>query len=304
VGSVPPADSHKGTTLCGIAFGLAAYGMWGFFPLYFRQLGHVSPLDLLCNRALWGCAFVSLIITARRGWPRLLAAARRPGTVLRLTLAAWLVGANWLAFLWAVDQHQVMEASLGYFLTPLVNILLGMTVLNESLKGVEWMAVILAIAALVNEFLAIGNLPWIALFLGGSFGLYGLVRKQVAVEAVSGLWLETVSMLPVILLYAAWQQSQSHAVFIGFDPLTQVLLALAGVVTALPLMLFAAATQRLNLATVGMLMYINPTLQFLTAVVVFHEPLGSARLATFVLIWIGLLLYSWSGWRKYRGSIA
>ena len=274
--------------------------MWGFFPLYFRQLGHVSPADLLCNRALWGCLFVSLIVTVRRGWPRLLAAARVPGTVGRLTLAAWLVGANWLAFLWAVDQHQVMEASLGYFLTPLVNILLGLAVLKERLDRAEWASVALALAAVANEFIALGSLPWIALFLGGTFGLYGLARKRVAVESISGFWLETLAMLPLILAYTAWQNSQGHAVFTGFDPRTQVLLALAGVMTALPLMFFAAATQRLNLATVGMLMYINPTLQFLTAVAIFHEPLRPARLASFGLIWVGLVLYSWSGWRKYR----
>lgn len=294
---------EKNRPFAGIAYGLAAYGMWGFFPLFFRQLGHVLPMDLLANRALWGCLFISLILTVRQSWPGLLAAARRPGTVLRLALAALLVGANWLAFLWAVDQHQVMEASLGYFLTPLVNILLGLAVLKERLNRLEWASVALAVAAVGNEFLTLGNLPWISLFLGGSFGVYGLVRKQVPVDAVSGLWLETLCMLPLVLLYAGWQAARSHGVFTGFDGLTQLLLALAGVLTALPLMFFAAATQRLSLATVGMLMYINPTLQFLTAVALFHEPLRPGRLTTFALIWLGLFLYSWSGWRKARNGV-
>jgi chloramphenicol-sensitive protein RarD len=293
-------SASPGNSLAGVAFGLAAYGIWGFFPLFFRQLGHVSPLDLLCNRALWACLLVSLILTARHGWPELLAAARRPGTVPRLALAALLVGANWLAFLWAVDQRQVIEASLGYFLTPLVNILLGLAVLRERLDAMEWAAVVLAVAAVGNEFLAVGQLPWISLFLGGSFGLYGLVRKQVPVGAVPGLWLETLTLLPLLLLYTLWQNSRGHAVFTGFDAPTQLLLAAAGAMTALPLMFFAAATQRLNLATVGMLMYLNPTLQFFTAVLIFHEPLRPARLVSFGLIWSGLLLYSWSGWRKYR----
>lgn len=282
----------------GIAYGLAAYGMWGFFPLFFRQLGHVPPVDLLANRALWGCLFVSLVLAARHGWGQVLAAAQRPGTLPRLTLAALLVGANWLAFLWAVDQRQVMEASLGYFLTPLVNILLGLVVLKERLNALEWGSVALAVAAVGNEFLALGSLPWISLFLGASFGFYGLVRKQVPVDAVSGLWLETLTMLPLVLIYAAWQGTHDHGVFTGFDGLTQLLLALAGILTALPLMFFAAATQRLSLASVGMLMYLNPTLQFLTAVVLFHEPLRPARITTFALIWAGLALYSWSGWRK------
>ena len=290
----------KGKTLAGIGFGLGAYGIWGFFPLFFRQLGHVSPLDLLCNRAVWGCLFVSLILSARGNWSATLTAARRPGTVLRLSIAALLVGSNWLAFLGAVDQRQVVASSLGYFLTPLVNILLGMLVLKERLNGKEWASVGLAVAAVGNEFLSLGSLPWISLFIGGSFGLYGLVRKQVAVDAISGLWLETLSLLPLLGLYVLWQNSQGHSVFTGFDTATQWMLPMAGALTALPLMLFAAATQRLNLATVGMLMYINPTLQFLTAVMIFDEVLQPARLVTFALIWAGLLLYSWSGWQKYR----
>ena len=138
-------------SLAGVAFGLGAYGIWGFFPLFFRQLGHVGPVEVLCNRALWGCVFVSLILSARRHWPATLAAARRPGTVLRLGVAALLVGSNWLAFLWAVDQRQVVASSLGYFLTPLVNVLLGMLVLKERLNGKEWASVGLAVAAVGSE---------------------------------------------------------------------------------------------------------------------------------------------------------
>lgn len=290
----------KGKTLAGIGFGLGAYGIWGFFPLFFRQLGHVSPADVLCNRALWGCVLVSLILTVRRGWPQVGSAARRPGNVLRLAFAGLLVGSNWLGFLWAVDQRLVIAGSLGYFLTPLVNVLLGMLVLKERLNGKEWAAVGLAVAAVGNEFIALGSLPWVSLFLGGTFGLYGLVRKQVRVDAVSGLWLETLSMLPLVGAYALWQGRQGHAVFTGHDGLTEILLAMSGVMTALPLMLFAAATQRLNLATVGMLMYINPTMQLLTAVWIFGEELQPARLLTFGLIWAGLLCYSWAGWEKYR----
>ena len=290
---------EKGRTLAGIGFGLGAYGIWGFFPLFFRQLGHVSPVDVLCNRALWACLFVALILTARRGWGQLAAATRGPGNVLRLTVAALLVGSNWLGFLWAVDQGLVIAGSLGYFLTPLVNVLLGMLVLKERLDGKEWIAVALALAAVGNEFVVLGSLPWVSLFLGGTFGLYGLVRKTVKVDAVSGLWLETLSMLPLVAIYALWQNRHGHAVFSGHDGLTLFLLAMSGALTALPLMLFAAATQRLNLATVGMLMYINPTMQLVTAVWLFGEKLEPARLLTFALIWIGLVFYSWNGWQKY-----
>lgn len=286
----------------GIAFGLAAYGMWGFFPLFFRQLSHVSPMDVLCNRAAWGCIFVALLLSARRQWHKVRAAIARPRHLALLVTAALLVGSNWLIFLWAVANRQVVASSLGYFLTPLVNVLLALVVLKERLNGKEWLAVGLAAAAVANEFLALGALPWVSLALAVTFGFYGLVRKQVPVDAISGLWLETLAMLPVAGLYALWQAEQGHTVFAGFDATTQILLAAAGVLTAVPLMAFAAATQRLNLATVGMLMYINPTLQFLTAVLLFGEALHSARFVTFGLIWLGLLIYSWSAWQKYRST--
>lgn len=286
----------------GIAFGLVAYGMWGFFPLFFRQLSHVAPMDVLCNRAAWGCVFVALLLTVRGQWHKVRAAFSRPRHLTLLATAALLVGSNWLIFLWAVANRQVVASSLGYFLTPLVNVLLALVVLKEKLNGKEWLAVGLAAAAVGNEFVALGALPWVSLALALTFGFYGLVRKQVPVDAISGLWLETLAMLPVAGLYALWQGQQGHAIFTGFDATTQTLLAIAGVLTALPLMAFAAATQRLNLATVGMLMYINPTLQFLTAVKLFGEPMQAARLVTFGLIWLGLLIYSWSAWQKYRST--
>ncbi len=286
----------------GIAYGLAAYGMWGFFPLFFRQLGHVPPMDVLCNRAAWCCAFVACLIALGRRWHKVQLVLRRPRQIVLLATAGMLVGSNWLIFLYAVDQRQVIASSLGYFVTPLVNIALGMVVLKERLNRLEWGAVALAGAAVLLEFVTLGKLPWISLALAGTFGLYGLVRKQVPVDALTGLWVETLAMLPVAFAYTLWQAGEGHAVYSGHDAQTAMLLAVAGIVTAVPLMAFAAATQRLNLATVGMLMYINPTLQFTTAVWLFGEPLTSGRMLTFVLIWAGLALYSWAAWNKYRAK--
>ena len=286
--------------LAGIAFGLIAYGIWGFFPLYFRQLAAVSPMDILSNRALWAFVFVGLLLTLRGGWQRVVAVCARPRQLAMLALAALLVGSNWLMFLWAIGNQQVVASSLGYFLTPLVNVLLGLVVLKERLNRLEWIAVGLALAALANEVIALGNLPWVSLFLAATFGTYGLVRKQVPVDALSGLWLETLSMLPVCALYALWMAQDGHSVFAGHDLATVALLVGAGIMTALPLMAFAAATQRLDLATVGMLMYINPTMQFVTAIWIFGEPLQMARLVSFALIWLGLFVFSWSMWGKYR----
>ena len=286
--------------LAGIGLGLLAYVIWGFFPLFFRQLAHVPPMDILSNRAVWACLFVAILITLKQGWGKALAVFRQPAQCARLALAALLVGSNWLIFLWAVAHQQVVASSLGYFLTPLVNVLLGLAVLKERLNRLEWISVGLALAAIVNEVLSLGSLPWISLLLATTFGCYGLVRKQVPVDAISGLWLETLAMLPLCGLYALWQGQTGHQVFTFSASTNTLLLIGAGILTALPLMAFAAATQRLDLASVGMLMDINPTLQFLTAVWLFGEPLQAARLVSFGLIWLGLLVFSAGLWRKYR----
>lgn len=286
--------------LAGIGYGLLAYVIWGFFPLFFRQLSHVSPMDVLSNRAVWACIFVSLLLTLRQRWSKVLAVFQTPRQIAMLALAALLVGSNWLMFLWAVAHQQVVASSLGYFLTPLINVLLGLLVLKERLNRLEWISVAFAVAAIANEVATLGSLPWVSLFLAATFGTYGLVRKQVPVDALSGLWLETLAMLPICGLYALWQMQSGHMVFAAHDTTTASLLVGAGVLTALPLMAFAAATQRLDLATVGMLMYINPTMQFVTAIWIFGEPMQTERLISFGLIWIGLFIFSWSMWRKYR----
>lgn len=287
-------------SLAGIGFGLIAYGLWGFFPLFFRQLSDVPAMDILCNRAVWACVFVGLLLSIKKSWGKVFAVFKTPRQFAMLALAALLVGSNWLMFLWAVAQQQVVASSLGYFLTPLVNILLGLLVLKERLNRMEWLSVALAVAGLINEISTLGNLPWISLFLAVTFGCYGLVRKQIAVDAISGLWLETLAMLPVCAIYALWQAQLGHQVFSGHTPLNNLLLIAAGILTALPLMAFAAATKRLELAMLGMLMYINPSMQFLTAIWIFDEPIDNNRLISFALIWCGLLLFSWSSWLKYR----
>jgi len=289
-----------GDHLAGIAFGLLAYGMWGFFPLFFRQLAHLPPMDVLSHRAVWACVFVGALLTLRRQWASVAAVLRSTSHLLLLGSAALLIGANWLVFLWAVDAQQVVASSLGYFLTPLVNVVLGLAVLNERLNRLEWLAVALAVAAIGNEIVAFGSLPWVSLVLAATFGTYGLIRKRLPVDVVSGLWLETLAMLPLCVLYSIWQAERGYAVWSGHTPLTAALLMASGVLTALPLLSFAAATQRLDLATVGMLMYINPTLQFVTAVWLFGEPMQATRLLSFGLIWLGLLVFSWSAWGKYR----
>jgi chloramphenicol-sensitive protein RarD len=255
-------------------------------------------MDVLSNRAVWAFVFVGLLLTLRGNWGKVVAVFRTPRHLAMLALAALLVGSNWLMFLWAVAHEQVVASSLGYFLTPLVNVLLGLVVLKERLNQLEWISVGLAVAGLANEVISLGSLPWVSLFLAATFGTYGLVRKQVPVDALSGLWLETLAMLPVCGIYALWMAQSGHLVFAGHDSATALWLVGAGIITALPLMAFAAATQRLDLATVGMLMYINPTMQFATAIWIFGEPLQTARLVSFGLIWLGLGVFSVSMWQK------
>jgi chloramphenicol-sensitive protein RarD len=257
-------------------------------------------MDVLSNRAVWACVFVGVLLTLRSNWSKVLAVFGKPRQFAMLALAALLVGSNWLMFLWAVANQQVVASSLGYFLTPLVNVLLGLVVLKERLNRLEWISVAFAVAAIANEVITLGSLPWVSLFLAATFGTYGLVRKQVPVDALSGLWLETLAMLPVCGIYAIWQAQNGHLVFAAHDMSTAALLVGAGIITAVPLMAFAAATQRLDLATVGMLMYINPTLQFITAIWIFGEPMQTERLISFALIWLGLFVFSWSMWRKLR----
>jgi len=215
---------HGNRYLAGLGFGLLAYLMWGFFPLYFRQLSHVSLMDVLSHRAAWACLFVGLLLTLRGQWGKVRAVFGTPRRLAMLALAALLIASNWLAFLWAVANQQVVASSLGYFLTPLVNVLLGLVVLGERLNRLEWVSVGLALAAIGNEVVALGALPWVSLLLAGTFGCYGLVRKQVPVDAISGLWLETLAMLPACLLYALWQAQAGHAVFGGHDAVTLLLL--------------------------------------------------------------------------------
>jgi chloramphenicol-sensitive protein RarD len=298
--TVPVPTPLNRQALAGVAFGLAAYTMWGFFPLYFRQLAEVSPADVLCHRAFWGWLFLCGLLAVRRQWGKLRTVLREPGQWMRLALAGVLVGANWLVFLWAVANREVMASSLGYFLTPLINILLGLVVLGERLSGKAWLSVLLAVAAMINEVATLGSLPWLSLALAGTFGCYGLVRKQVPVDAITGLWFETLAMLPFCLAYVLWQAPLGHDVLTGHSTHDMTLLVVAGVLTTIPLMAFAAATRRLTLASIGMLMYINPTLQLATAVWLFDEPMPTGRVLTFVLIWAGLLLYAWNAWERQR----
>lgn len=280
----------------GVAFGLAAYVMWGCFPLFFALFEGIPAFEVLIHRVVWSCLFLVALITLMRRWAPIhqaLAAPRRLGRVLGCAL---LIGINWGLYIYSVETRQVFQASLGYFLTPLVNVALGMLVLRERMAARQGVAVALAGVAIVIQLILLGELPWISLTLAFSFGTYGLLRKQVPLDGLSGLFVETLLLLPLGLIALGWLTAVELSHFLEGTRSTLLLMA-SGAITALPLLAFAGAARRLRLATLGFLMYLNPSIQFFIALLVFREPLAPTQLASFVLIWASLALYSWSAWQ-------
>ena len=282
----PPSDHSTR----GFAYGLAAYGLWGVLPIYFKAVGRVSPFDIVAHRVLWSLPFLALLIGIAQGWPKLRSAAADSKMLGVLAITALLIGGNWLLYVYAVTSGHILAASFGYYLNPLANVLLGRFVLKERLGRLQWLAV--AIAAAGISVLAAGALGqlWISLTLCVSFALYGLLRKVVPVDAVTGLGIETVLLLPLALGWLAWRAAEGGAVF-GTTELETGLLLLAGIVSTTPLLLFTAAARRLAYSTLGMLQFIAPTLQFLLAVLLYGEAFTSAHAIAFGAIWAALALY-------------
>ncbi|MFG6666626.1 EamA family transporter RarD [Halomonas sp. HNIBRBA4712] len=286
----------------GVSFGLTAYVMWGCFPLYFALFEGVPAPEVLIHRILWSCLFLVGVITLLKRWAPVIAALKAPKRLGRVLICAILIATNWGLYIYAVESRQVLQASLGYFLTPLVNVALGVLVLRETMAKPQLAALGLASAAILIQLATLGELPWISLLLALTFGSYGLFRKQVALDGLSGLFVETLLLFPMALLALGWFTAQDVSHFLVDVPISALLIS-SGVATALPLLAFAGAARRLRLSTLGFLMYINPTIQFLIALFIFGEPLGTVQLITFLMIWLGLALYSWSSWQsRPRGA--
>ena len=282
-------------TTKGVTLGLGAYVMWGCFPLFFALLEGVPALEILLHRVLWSCLFLVVLVSMLGRWAPVIRALREPRRLGRVLACAVLIAVNWGLYIYAVESRQVLQASLGYFLTPLVNVALGMLVLGERMHRLQAVAVVLAGIAIAVQLVGLGELPWITLVLAFSFGTYGLLRKQVPLDGLSGLFVETLLLFPLALAAVAWLTAQGTGHFLDTPSITALLIT-SGIITALPLLAFAGAARRLRLATIGFLMYINPSIQFGIALLVFHEPLAPQQLASFLLIWVGLALYSWSAW--------
>jgi chloramphenicol-sensitive protein RarD len=286
----------------GTAAGLSAYLLWGCFPLYFPLLEPAGGVEIVAHRVVWSLLFVALLLTALRRWPLVRAAVTDRRTLLVLAGASVLIAANWLVFVYGVNSGHVVETSLGYFINPLVSVLLGVVVFSERLRPLQWTAVGLATVAVVVLTVDHGRPPWIALTLAATFGAYGLLKKLVRVEAAPGLFVETlVTVVPALVVLGVLHGTGRGTA--GSEGTGHLLLLMAsGVATAVPLLLFAAAARRIPLSTVGLLQYVTPLMQLALGVFVFHEPMPPARLAGFAIVWAALAVFTVDSLRSARAA--
>lgn len=284
----------------GVIYGLSAYLCWGFFPVYFKAVKLVPPLEMVAHRIIWSLAFLLLLITWKGSWRSIFNLLGKPKFLAALLASTLLLATNWLVFIYAVSVGEVLQSSLGYFINPLVSVLLGFVFLGERLQRVQWVSLFLAAAGVVYLALQFGVMPWISLILAVSFGLYGLIRKSLHVEPLMGLAVETLLLAPLALVYILQLGIGGTGIFLASSTKLDLLIPMSGIVTSIPLLLFAAAAKRLRLATVGFLQYITPTMHFLLAVLIYGETFTHTHLISFLFIWSGLALYSLHAYRAVR----
>jgi chloramphenicol-sensitive protein RarD len=285
----------------GVIFALAAYTMWGIAPMYFKLLTSVPALEIVMHRIIWSVLVLCLLLAVRKKFSQVFRAIRDPKIITILSISGLLLAVNWLIFIWAVNNDKMLDASLGYFINPLFNVLLARFFLQESLTRLQLLAVFVALAGVAFLVFSYGRLPWVALALATTFSIYGLLRKKVTVDSMPGLLIESCIMLPFALLYWITVDTSSGNMLANSLNLNMTLL-LAGVVTTAPLLCFTAAARRIRYTTLGFFQYIGPSLMFLLAVMLYQEPLDTTRVITFVCVWLGLLIYVYDSFRVYRNS--
>jgi chloramphenicol-sensitive protein RarD len=288
-------------TRAGLLMGLAAYLLWGVLPLYFKALAHVDPVEIVAHRILWSLIFLGALASLWGRWPAIRAAVANRRVLVTLMATSVLIGINWLIYIWAVLNGHVLAGSLGYYLNPLVNVLLGVVILKERLSRAQMTAVGLAAAGVAVLAAGAGSGLWISLTLAFSFATYGFLRKVAPVDSLEGLSIETALLAPIALAWVLWLTAQGQG-GLGIGAGTTVLLVLAGAITAVPLLLFTAAAKRLPYSTLGFLQYIAPSLQFLLAVLVFGEKLTTAHIVCFGAIWAALAIFTFEGVRLGRAA--
>jgi chloramphenicol-sensitive protein RarD len=301
-----PARSPRGLLAeRGLPAGIGAYLLWGVLPLYFPLLAPAGAVEIIAHRIVWSLVFCALLLTVTRGWRQVRALAARPRTLVLLGLAAALLAVNWLVYVYAVLAGHVVDAALGYFVNPLVTVGLAVLVLHERLRATQWAALGLGAAAVVVITAGYGRLPWIALVLACSFGVYGLIKSRLGghVPALAGLATETALLTPVAGGYLLWLTTTGGSSFAAYGGWHAAAMASAGVVTAVPLLLFNSAARRLPLSVVGMLQYMTPVMQFGLGVLVFHEHMPPARWVGFALVWTALVVLAVDGTRHRRTQV-
>ena len=280
------------TRLLGGLSALAAFGFWGVIPVYIKAVAHVPAPELLAHRTFWSVILLLVLIALGQRWTAMRGALAQRRIWLLLAASTSLLALNWLVFIWAITEGRVLETSLGYYINPLVNVLLGVLVLRERLNPWQGLAVALATIGVLNLTLQLGSFPWVSLTLAASFGIYGLIRKTIRLNSIEGLFVETAMITPLALGYLIYLGFTGTGAFGGQDRATDILLVLSGVVTAVPLLAFASAARRLQYTTVGFFQYIAPTGHFLLAVFVYDEVFTNAHLVTFALIWTALAIFT------------
>ncbi|MBL8300690.1 MAG: EamA family transporter RarD [Rhodanobacteraceae bacterium] len=281
----------------GLIYALAAFVLWGIAPAYFKLIQQVPPAEIIVHRIIWSGLLMVLVLGITRrfvGWRYF---REQPRVLATLALTALLISGNWLVFVYAVNNGRMLDASLGYYINPLINVLLAVLFLGERLRPLQLTAVALAALGVAYQVVEFGRLPWISLVLAFSFGFYGLLRKRVPLDALNGLGAETLLVTPLALIYFVQLWVTGHAQFAHVSRPLDLLLMAAGIVTTIPLALFSAGAQRLPYTTIGFLQYISPSIGIVLAVSCYGEHFGSARAITFSLIWLGLALFSWDTWR-------
>ena len=268
------------------------YFLWGLVPLYWKQLAAVNPLELIAHRHVWSLAFLLILVAVQRGFGDVAGALRNPRSIGTHVVSALLLTTNWLVYVWGVNTGHVIETSLGYFLVPLVNVAAGRFVLHEHLRRAQWIAIALAATGVAWMIVQLGRPPWIALVLAGTWGAYSLRRKQSPLGSITGLTVETLLLVPFAIGFLAWQHQAGAGVLGRVDARTQALVISSGIITAIPLLLFAFAARRIRLSTLGLLQYIAPSVQLGLGLWVYHEPFSRARAAGFAFIWAALALYT------------
>lgn len=283
----------------GLTLALAAYIWWGLAPIYFKLMNQVSPLEILAHRVVWSCGLLAVLITALGYWPKFLVLAQNKKALLVLFASSLLIGANWLVFIWAINNNQMVEASLGYFINPLISMLLARIFLQERLRPLQLVAVGLAITSLVVQLIIFASFSWVTLVLANTFAFYGLLRKQLAVDAFNGLLFETLILLLPAVIFLFASSSPTSNLFNNSWLLNLALMA-AGIITTVPLLLFAAAVKYLSLTSIGFIQYLAPSLMLVIGVLVYDEVFSLDKALVFICIWLALALYTFDSLRSYR----